>query len=197
MVLVIICLLFLFIGMYIGNRFDLKKISINMIFGLFLINSLIICMSGCSFLLINYHNSTLLYLILGIIVGYLLMEIIGYKYDETDNISIGGFAFFNTFLLVNAKFNLLFLIINILYYVFIGIYISKSKSWISILIGMILGLVFSSITCWMFGYVLSIIIGFIIYFIVSVYSIVFKSNERKACYGLIAGMVIALLGGIL
>ena len=37
MVLVIVCLLFLFIGMYIGEKRDLKKNSISMVFGLFLV----------------------------------------------------------------------------------------------------------------------------------------------------------------
>ena len=197
MVLVIICLLFLFIGMYIGNKFDLKKISINMIFGLFSINSLTVFFSSYSILYKNYHNSTWFYLILGVIVGYLLMKIIGYKYDETDNISIGGFAFLNTFLFITGKYNLLFMIINILYYILIGIYIRKSNSWISVLIGMILGLLFSSITGWMFGYVFTVLLGFIIYFIVSVHSIVFKSSDKNAYYSLIVGMVIGLLGVIL
>ena len=197
MVLVIICLLFLFIGMYIGNKFDLKKISINMIFGLFLINLIFGFLSSSSVLSRNYHSSTWFYLILGIIVGYILMMIMGEKYDETDNISIGGFTLLNTFILVMSRFNLLSFIFNILYYVFIGIYIRKSKSWISVLIGMVFGLLFSSITSWILGYIFTIALGFIIYFIVSVYSIVFKSNDKKAYYSLIAGMVIALLGGLL
>lgn len=197
MVLVIVCLLFLFIGMYIGEKRDLKKNSISMIFGLFLVNLLFVFLTSYSFLFMNYHSSTWYFLILGVFLGYLFMKIIGYRYDETDNISIGGFSLLNTFLLVTVKFRFLFMIINILYYVIIGIYIRKSKSWISVLIGMVLGLLFSSITNWMFGYVLTIALGFIIYFIVSVYSIVFKSTDKKTYYSLIFGMVIALLGGLL
>lgn len=197
MVLVIVCLLFLFIGMYIGEKRDLKKNSISMIFGLFLVNLLFVFLTSYSFLSMNYHSSTWYFLILGVFLGYLFMKIIGYRYDETDNISIGGFSLLNTFLLVTVKFRFLFMIINILYYVIIGIYIRKSKSWISVLIGMVLGLLFSSITNWMFGYVLTIALGFIIYFIVSVYSIVFKSTDKKTYYSLIFGMVIALLGGLL
>lgn len=197
MVLVIVCLLFLFIGMYIGEKRDLKKNSISMVFGLFLVNLLFVFLTSYSFLSMNYHSSTWYFLILGVSLGYLFMKIIGYRYDETDNISIGGFSLLNTFLLVTVKFRFLFMIINILYYVIIGIYIRKSKSWISVLIGMVLGLLFSSITNWMFGYVLTIALGFIIYFIVSVYSIVFKSTDKKTYYSLIFGMVIALLGGLL
>lgn len=197
MVLVIVCLLFLFIGMYIGEKRDLKKNSISMVFGLFLVNLLFVFLTSYSFLSMNYHSSTWYFLILGVFLGYLFMKIIGYRYDETDNISIGGFSLLNTFLLVTVKFRFLFMIINILYYVIIGIYIRKSKSWISVLIGMVLGLLFSSITNWMFGYVLTIALGFIIYFIVSVYSIVFKSTDKKTYYSLIFGMVIALLGGLL
>ena len=197
MVLVIVCLLFLFIGMYIGEKRDLKKNSISMVFGLFLVNLLFVFLTSYSFLSMNYHSSTWYFLILGVFLGYLFMKIIGYRYDETDNISIGGFSLLNTFLLVTVKFRFLFMIINILYYVIIGIYIRKSKSWISVLIGMVLGLLFSSITNWVFGYVLTIALGFIIYFIVSVYSIVFKSTDKKTYYSLIFGMVIALLGGLL
>lgn len=198
MVLVIICLIFLFVGMYIGNKYDLKRVSINMIFGLFLINGLLnILPKNYSVLFINYHYSTWFYLILGSILGYLIMKIIGFKYDETDNISIAGFTIFNTVLLVVSRFNILLLFINILYYIMIGIYIRKSKSWISVLIGMVLGLLLSLVTSWVSGYVLAVILGFIIYFIASVYSIVFKSKDKFAYYGLIAGFVVALIGSIL
>ena len=197
MVLVIICLISLFVGMYLGNKFDLKKVSINTIFGLFLINAFFIISTSYSTLLKNYHSSTWFYLILGTILGYVLMMIVGEKYDETDNISIGGFALLNTLLLVVSKFSFFSFIFNILYYVFIGIYIRKSKSWISVLIGMILGILFSFISSWMLGYVFTIVLGFIIYFIFSVYSIVFKSKDKLASYGLIVGMIVAFLGGIL
>lgn len=198
MVLVILCLIFLFVGMYIGNKYDLKKISINMVFGLFLINALFnISCKGYYVLFRNYHYSTWFYLILGSIIGYLIMKIIGFKYDETDNISIGGFTLFNTILLVGNRFSIFSLIINILYYVIIGIYIRKSKSWISVIVGMILGLLFSLITSWILGYVFTIILGFIVYFIVSVYNIVLRSKDKFAYYGLIAGIVIALIGSVL
>lgn len=198
MVLVILCLMFLFVGMYIGNKYDLKKMSINMIFGLFLINGFCnILFKGYYALFINYHYSTWFFLILGSILGYLIMKIISFKYDETDNISIGGFSFFNTLFLVIGKFNIFSLIINVLYYVVIGIYIRKSKSWISVIIGMISGLLFSLFGSWILGYVFTIILGFVVYFIVSVYSIVFRSNDKYAYYGLIAGIVIALIGCVL
>ena len=85
---------------------------------------------------------------------------------------------------------------NILYYVIIGIYIRKSKSWISVIVGMILGLLFSLITSWILGYIFTIILGFIVYFIVSVYNIVLRSKDKFAYYGLIAGIVIALIGSV-
>ena len=198
MVLVILCLIFLFVGMYIGNRHDLKKVSISMIFGLFLINALFnIMIKGYYILFINYHYSTWFYLILGSTIGYLLMKIIDFKYDETDNISIGGFALFNTILLVTGRFNILALIINGLYYVMLGIYIRKSKSWISVLVGMLLGLLFGLVTSWMLGYVFAVIFGFVIYFITSVYNIILKSKDKLAYYGLLAGIIVALIGSVL
>ena len=198
MVLVFLCLIFLFVGMYIGSKHDLKKVSISMIFGLFLINALFnIMIKGYYILFINYHYSTWFYLILGSIVGYLIMKIIDFKYDETDNISIAGFVLFNTILLVTGKFNILVLIINIFYYIMLGIYIRKSKSWISVLVGMVLGLFLGLVTSWMLGYVFAVIFGFVIYFIVSVYSIVLKTKDKLAYYGLLAGVIVALIGSVL
>lgn len=198
MVLVILCLIFLFVGMYIGNKYDLKKISINMIFGLFLMNGFCsILFKGYSLLAFNYHHSTWFYLILSCSLGYLIMKIIDFKYDETDNISICGFTLINTFLLVATKFNALGFIINLLYYVMLGIYIRKSKSWISVLIGMVFGLLFSLMISWMLGYIFTIIFGFVLYFIISVYNMVFKSKDKFAYYSLCAGIIIGLLGSIL
>ena len=198
MLLVCLCCLFVFLGMYIGNKYDLRNVSINSIFGLFLINGIFnIFFGSYSMLSYNYHDTTFIYVILGIVIGFSLMKIIGYKYDETDNLTIAGFTMFNSYLLFVSKFNILFLIINILYYILIGLYITKSKSWISVFIGMVLGLLFSLTSSWIFGYVFTFVLGFILYFIVSVYTIVFKNNSKMGYYALICGVLVALIGAIL
>lgn len=198
MVLVIFCCLFVFLGMFIGNKKNLKNVSINMIFGLFLINSLVnILPNSYSILYKNYHNITLLYVILGITLGYLIVKLCTYKYDDVDNISIAGFTIFNTFLLYVSKFNFMLLVINILYYVLIGIYVRNSKSWIFVFIGMILGIILGLINGWIIGYMFNMIIGSLIYFIVSVYGLVFRSNDKFCYIGLVFGMLIAFLGSIL
>jgi len=198
MVLVIISCLFVFLGMYIGKKNDLKKSSIHMLFGLFLINSLCaILVNGYSFLSINYHSSTYYFVTLGSILGFVLMKIIDTKCEETDDISICGFVITNTIILLASKFNLLFLVVNILYYVIIGIYIKNSNSWISVFIGMVLGIVLYSLHTWLIGYVFTISFGFIIYFIYSLYTMIFKSGDKESYYYLIAGMVVALLGCVL
>ena len=196
--LAVICSLFVFLGMYIGNKYDLKKYSINSIFGLFVINGLgCILLNSYRFLYMNYHKGTFLFLVLGCILGYALMKLISFKYEETDNISICGFTLFNTYLLVISKFNFFFLLVNILYYVLIGIYISKSKSWIYVLLGLVLGLIFSVFSSWVLGYMFAVMFSFVLYFILSVYSLVFKSNGKMYNYSLICGIVVGLLGCVL
>jgi len=198
MVLVIISCLFVFLGMYIGKKNDLKKSSINMLFGLFFINSLCVLLkNGFSILSLNYHSSTYYFVTLGSILGFVLMKIIDMKCEETDDISICGFVVCNTIILLASKFNLLFFVINILYYVIFGIYIKNSKSWISVFIGMILGIVFYSLHTWLIGYVFTISFGFIIYFIYSVYTMIFRSGDKESYYYLIAGMAVALIGSVL
>lgn len=196
--LAVICSLFVFLGMYIGNRYDLKKYSINSIFGLFVINGLCcILFNSYRVLYINYHRSTFLFLVLGCILGYALMKLISFKYEETDNISICGFTLFNTYLFVVSRFSFFFLLVNIFYYILIGIYISKSKSWIYVLLGLILGLVFSLFSSWVLGYMFTILFSFVLYFILSVYSLVFKSNGKMYNYSLICGIIVGLLGCVL
>ena len=198
MVLVILSCMFVILGIYIGNRYDLKSASINSIFGLFFMNTLFNILPRSFYILsVNYHSSTILYVILGSSLGFMLMKLLSYKYDDIDNVSIVGFTIFNSFLLYVSKFNFLFLIINILYYILLGIYIRNSKSWISIIIGMILGIILVHISGWIIGYVFTIIVGSLIYFVVSVYEFVFRSNSKYCYYGLIAGVLIAFLGGIL
>ncbi len=198
MICAVICCLFIFLGMHIGDRYDLKKASISMIFGLFLINGLVNILPRCYFLLSqNYHNATFIYIVLGFILGFAIMKIISFKYDQTDNISIAGFSFFNTFLLVSSKFNFWIMIFNILYYVIIGIYISHSKSWLHVFIGMLIGMNLGLFSFWVYGYLFSIVFAFLIYFIVSVYELVFRNNTKNCYIGLVIGMIVALLGGII
>lgn len=198
MVLVIIACLFVFLGMYFGKKYDLKNISINMIFGLFLVNCVCsIFDKGYVLLKINYHSSAYYFTILGCILGYVIMKIIDLKYDRTDNISICGFTVANSMILCVSKFNILFFLINILYYVTIGIYIKNSKSWFSVIIGMIIGLILVLFDGWLLGYVFSILVGFIIYFVISVYTIIFRNGDKNGYYALIAGIVISLIGSML
>lgn len=198
MILAVFCCFFVFLGMYIGDKFDLKRASINMIFGLFLMNGLISLFPKCfEFLSKNYHDTTFIYVILSCILGFVIMKISSFKYDQTDNISIAGFSFFNTFLLVMSKFNFWLMIINILYYVIIGIYISHSKSWLYVFVGMIIGLNLGLFSLWIYGFLFSIVFSFLVYFIASVYELVFRNNDRSCYIGLIVGMIVALLGGII
>ena len=77
--LAVICSLFVFLGMYIGNKYDLKKYSINSIFGLFVINGLgRILLNSYLFLYMNYHKGTFLFLeatwlLLSLIVTFRLL----------------------------------------------------------------------------------------------------------------------------
>lgn len=198
MVLVIISCLFVFLGMYFGKKYDLKNVSINMVFGLFLVNCVCsIFDQGYALLKINYHSMAYYFAFLGCILGYVIMKIIDLKYDRTDNISICGFTVANSMILCVSKFNILFFLINILYYVAIGIYIRNSKSWFSVIIGMIIGLILGLFNGWLLGYVFSIIVGFIIYFVISVYTIIFRNGDKNGYYALIAGIVISLIGSML
>lgn len=198
MLFVVLSCLFVFLGMYIGKKRDLKNISINCIFGLFLINSLFnVFDKGYFCLSKNYHDTTMFFSILGVILGILFIKISSFKYENSDDISIFGFTAFNSYLLFLSKFNLLFLIVNILYYVFIGIYIRNSRSWISVLIGMTFGLFLSLFSGWALGYLFTIFAGFLFYFIFSVYGLVFRNNDKKCYYALIIGMIIGLLGYML
>lgn len=198
MILALFCCLFVFLGMFIGNKIDFKKMSISMVFGLFLINMLIsIIPNSYDVLYKNYHSSTIFYLLLGSILGFLVMKLISFKYDETDNISIAGFCFFNSYLLVLSRFNIFFLIVNILYYILIGIYIRDSRSWISVIVGCFIGILFSLLSGWFIGYFLTIIIGFLAFYLISVYSVIIKNGEKSSYIGLIIGLVLAFLGGVL
>ena len=96
-----------------------------------------------------------------------------------------------------SKFSFLLLIINILYYVFIGIYIRNSKSWFSVFIGCLLGVIFSHFYGWMLGYVYSIILGFVVYFVYSINGIIFKNSNKKYYYGLVLGIIVAVIGSVL
>ena len=198
MILSALCCLFIFLGMFIGEKYDLKKTSIHIIFGLFIVNFLVSLIPYVySYLYVNYHSSTLMYVLLSIILGYLLIRLVNYTYEDSDNLSILGFTLFNTSLFCLHKFNILFLIINIFYYIFIGIYIKKSKSWIYVFIGCVLGILFSLINSWIMGYIFGINVGFLLYFILSVYNIVFRGNDKVCNIGLIIGLVVALFGGLL
>ena len=198
MILAVLSCLFIFLGMIIGNKFDFKKLSINVIFGLFAMNFLSITLSYVySFLYSNYHSSVWLFILFSVILGYLIIKFINCKYDDCDNISIFGFTVVNTCLFISHTFSILFLIINILYYIMIGIYIKKSKSWIYVLCGCALGILLSFIKNWAIGYIYGIDAGFILYFVLSVYNMVFRNKEKGASISLIIGFIVALLGGLL
>ncbi len=198
MFLAFLCCLFVFIGMYIGERYDLKKVSIHILFGLFTVNTLVAMLPYVYYFLYrNYHSSTWLYVVLSVALGCLFVKLINCKYEDSDNLSILSFTFFNTFLFLFHRFNILFLVFNILYYILLGIYIKKSKSWIFVFVGSILGILFSFVSSWRLGYLFGINISFVSYYIFSVYNIVFRSNDKGCYIGLIIGLVVALFGGLL
>ena len=201
MVLVILSCLFVFLGMYIGRRFNLKYFSINVIFGLFLLNCLIkVLPVTCSLLSKNYHDSTFIFVFFGIVLGIVLMMLFDYKSDNCDDFSIIAFTMVNSCFLYNVfnyKFSLLLFIVNVLYYISIGIYIKDGKSWISVIIGMILGLLFGFINHWIIGYFYSISVGIILCFIYSISIVVTRSKDKYSYVGLILGLLVAFLGSVL
>lgn len=201
MFLVLICCLFVFLGMYIGKKYNLKYVSINFMFGLFLLNCLSsILPNAYSILFHNYHDTTFIYVVLGIVLGVVFMMLFDYKSDNCDDISIIGFTIINSCLLYNSlsnKFSFLLFIVNILYYVIIGIYIKDGKSWISVIVGMILGIFLSFINSWLIGYLFSIVVGIILCFIYSIYIVVVRNKSKFAYAGLLIGMLISFLGSIL
>jgi len=201
MFFVIISCFFVFLGMYIGQRWNIKYISINLMFGLFLFNCLVnILPNGYSLLSRNYHDTTFIYVLLGIILGVVLMMLFDYKNDSCDDVSIIGFTMINCFLLNNSmsiKFHFLLLIVNFLYYLVIGIYIKDGKSWISVFIGMVLGIFISFIGSWWIGYLFSIVVGIISCFIYSIYIVVVRNRGKYVYIALIAGLLLAFMGSIL
>lgn len=198
MILALLCCLFVFLGMFIGEKFNLKKLSINALFGLFTFNFLGSEISYVySILYKNYHSSTFLFVLLSVILGFLLIKLINCKYEDCDNVSILGFTVINTALFISHRFSILFLIINIIYYILLGIYIKKSKSWIFVFLGFILSLIFSLFSNWIIGYFYGVNLGFVFYFILSIYSIVFRNKDKWSSVGLIFGLIVALLGGLL
>lgn len=200
MVLVILCCLFVFLGMYLGKKFNLKYISVNFLFGLFLINAFIqVLPFGYKSLYINYHASTFIFLILAIIIGVALMMLFDYKSDNCDDISIIGFTIINSYVMYLSldRFNLILFIVNSLYYLFIGIYIRDGRSWISVFIGMIFGSVLKVIGSWWIGYLFAIIFGIIMCFIYSISIIVMRKKGKYCLLSLILGMFVAYLGCVL
>lgn len=198
MVLVIFCCLFVFLGMYIGNRYNLKNASISVVFGLFLINSVFnILPYSDSILSLNYHDSAYIYCFLGCVLGYVLMKIFECKYDQTDNISIFGFSLFNSFLLFVGKINFIFVLVNIFYYILIGLYIRNSKSWIYVFLGVLFGFFVSFINSFVIGYIFTIMFGFIISFVISVHELIFRNTDKKCLSGLVLGILVGLVGCLL
>ena len=196
-VLILITILFTFLGMFIGKKYDLKYFSINSIFGLFLTNSLYNIIISNNMLSINYHKTTWIYLILCTILGYIIMKIIGYKSDNPDDVSIAGFSFLNCFLLFLGKLNIFTFIISILYNILIGIYIKDTKSYLYVFLGFILAFISSFLYNWIFGFLFSTLIGIFIYFLFSIYLLVFRNKEKMGIIGLLAGIIIGTIGGIL
>lgn len=196
-ILAFICSLFVFLGMFIGKRKDLKYFSINSIFGLFMINGLVNILNSYNILYANYHSTTWLYVILSIIIGFIVMIIISHKCSNSDDLSIITFSLLNTYFLCNMKFNFLLILINIIYYIIIGIYIKDSKSYISIFIGTVVGIILSLISNWILGYIFCVSLGILFYFVYSIYNVVTKNKNKYAITGLLLGIVIAILGSIL
>lgn len=200
MLFVFLCCLFVFLGMFIARRFNLKYISISFMFGLFLINCLIqILPSSYNTLNINYHSTTFIYVFLGIVIGVVSMMLFDYKSDNCDDISIIGFSLINTYILCSnlSKINLIIFIVNAIYYFSIGVYIKDGKSWISVFIGMILGIIISTIESWVIGYIFAIIFGIIVCFVYSISIVVMNRRCKYSNLFLIFGMLVAWLGCVL
>lgn len=196
--LVIVCCLFVFLGMYIGDKYNLKSVSIYSVFGLFGINAFMsVLFASHYYLSINYHSSTMIYLILGCILGYTIMKIVCLRYDEADNLSIVGFSLFNSYLFVIRRFSFLFFLINILYYIIIGIYIRKSRSWIFVFIGMFIGILLGFVSSWILGYLFCIIFSFLLYFVISICGLIFKGRNELSFYFLAGGILIGIVGCLL
>lgn len=190
--------LFVFLGMFLCEKRNLKNESIFLIFGLLLFCLIVsVIPYGYSFLYHNYHKGTLIYFLMGSIFGYLFMKLCSYKYDKCDNIVLTGFSLFISFLVSVSKFNIFSLIVAMLFYVVLGIYIRNSKSFISVLIGSVLGVLLSFFNTWMFGYIFCLVAGFIIYFVSSLSSMVFRNKNQVCYYFLGVGMILGFLGSIL
>lgn len=196
-VLIFSIILFTFLGMFIGKKYDLKYFSINSIFGLFLVNGIFNLFVASNYLSINYHYSTWIYLFLCIILGFVLSKLVCIKSDNPDDVSIACFSFFNCFLLFLGNFNLFSFLISILYYILIGIYIKDTKSYINVFLGFVFSFIASFISSWMIGYLLSCFIGIVLYFIFSIYGVVGRNSEKSGLVGLILGIVIGVIGGVL
>ena len=117
--------------------------------------------------------------------------------DNPDDVSIVGFSFINCFFLFLGKFSIFSFIISSLYYILIGIYIKDTKSYLYVFLGFILAFISSFLSNWMFGFLFSTLVGIFIYFLVSIYMIVSRNNERAGIIGLVVGIIVGLLGGIL
>lgn len=196
-VFTLIVVLFVFLGIFIGKKFNLKYFSINSIFGLFLVNGLYDLLLSSNFLSINYHNSTWFYLVLCGILGFVIMKLIGIKSDNPDDVSIVGFSFINCFFLLINKFSLVSFLISCLYYILIGIYIKDTKSYLYVFLGFVLAFISSFLSNWMFGFLFSTLVGFFAYFLFSIYILVTRNSQKMGVVGLIVGFVVGLLGGIL
>lgn len=193
-IIVLLITLFVFLGMFIGKKYDLKYFSINSIFSLFLVNGLFNIFLASNYLSINYHDTTWIYLILCGVVGFILMKIIGIKSDNPDDVSITCFSFLNCFILFTGKLNFLIFLVNVIYYVLIGIYIKDSKSNMYVFLGFILSFIASFISSWMLGYLMASLIGIIIYFLFSIYNVVIRNS---AYVGIVVGILVGIIGAII
>ena len=123
MILKLVCCLFIFIGIFISEKKDFKKLSINALFGMFFLNCLVVIIPfAYSILFKNYHSTTLFYVLLSGILGFLLIKLVNCKYEDCDNISILGFSFVNMSLLISHRFSILLLLVNILYLYIVSYY---------------------------------------------------------------------------
>jgi hypothetical protein len=184
--------------MYIGKKYNLKYFSINLVFGLFLLSCLLLILPYAFNLLSkNFHDTTFIYVFLGITIGVVSMMLFDYKYDNCDDISIFCFAMCNCYFLskiLNYKFSFMLLIINILFYVSIGLYIRNGKSWISVFGGMFAGFILFLLGGYWLGYMFSISFGIISCFIYSISQVVFRNRTKYAYFALFVGMLLAFLG---
>lgn len=210
LILTFLLSIFIIIGTYINTLLNKKNIrtknvSINMLYGLLLLTSIIkILPVSYSLLSKNYHDTTYVYLILTILIGFIIIEIFNLNKKQNKNTSILSLMVFCLIQgIIISNYNIqnidyISMIFLSIYNIIIGIYIkeinNKKLSIIPITVSYLIGLLLGNITNWQMGYLFSVSLGIIIYFIISLSSSIIKNkNSIYETIGLVIGMTLVLL----